>query len=67
MFEQLDQLIRLDEHINDEENATKKNINLNNIFDLLNKILLQVKHVFVQQLLHLFDLDVILTMYVKSL
>ncbi len=56
----------LDEYINGEENANEKLIKI--IFcNLLNNILLQVKHVFVQQLLHLFDLDVILTMYVKSL
>jgi hypothetical protein len=56
----------LDEHINDEENAKNKSISIK-ILNLLNKILLQVKHVFVQQLLHLFDLDEILTMYEKSL
>jgi len=56
----------LDEHINDEESAKNKSI-LIKILNLLNKILLQVKHVFVQQLLHLFDLDEILTMYEKSL
>jgi hypothetical protein len=66
MCEQLYQLIMLDEHINDEENAKNESI-LIKILNLLNKILLQVKLVFVQQLLHLFDLDEILTMYEKSL